>query len=188
MGELGKRLTEAEAVRRYGLARAGIADGVAVTFLDLGVEEARVVAGDHSDPAASLALPIGYGQIARTCFRHAPPTPGELEDAIATVEDALMKYRMLIPRNSALFATDTMTHRIAQVAGDKGNGILGVEVVEATFERLAAIVLGRPASRDAIPTDAEFVASLTILREFMHHFGFQFITISRNAVRMWRTT
>ncbi|MGH8042381.1 MAG: hypothetical protein ACREPN_10095 [Rudaea sp.] len=177
MEELGKRLTESEAVRRYGLVRAGIADGVAVTFLDLDAEEIRVVAGGHSDPAVSLAMSIGYGQVARTCFRHAPPTPGEIETAIAVVEDELMKYRFAIPRNSALFATNNMLNRIAQAAGDEGNEILGVELVEATFERLAAIVLGRPAAQDAIPTDAGFAAALTILREFMHHFGFESVTI-----------
>ncbi len=177
MNEFDDCLIESESVRRYHLARAGVPDGVAVTLLDFGAEETRVVSGDRLKPATSLVLSIGYSQLARRCFRHTLPTPRELENAIAVVEDELMKHREAILPESALFATGILLHRIAQVAGIQDNGNLGIDVVEATFERLAAIVLGRPAAQDAIPTDAEFAAALTILRELMHHLSFSSISV-----------
>ena len=35
-----------------------------------------------AEPAAALAVEIGYGSVAEKFFRHDPPTPGELESAI----------------------------------------------------------------------------------------------------------
>lgn len=177
MDKSDDRLTESEAVRRYGLARAEIANGVIATFVHFGTEETRVVSGDRSQSACPLVLSIGYGQIARSCFRRALPTPASLENAIAIVEDELMKFRTAIPRNSELFAADDMVHRIAHIAGNQGDGKLSIEAVETIFERLAAIALGRPAAQDAIPTDQEFAAALTILRELMHHFGYRSIAV-----------
>jgi len=37
---------------------------------------------------------------------------------------------------------------------------------------LAAIITGFPASQDVLPASTTFAATLLILREVMHHFGF----------------
>jgi len=49
--------------------------------------------------------------------------------------------------------------------------------MEQLFSRLAAIVSGRPASTDVLPTDNKFAATLLVLREVMHHLGFMDVTI-----------
>ena len=45
------------------------------------------------------------------------------------------------------------------------------------FAQLAAVSLGRPAASASVPTDAAFFAYMLILREFMHHLGFDALTL-----------
>jgi len=49
--------------------------------------------------------------------------------------------------------------------------------LERTFNRLTAVSLGRPASREGIPAGVAFAATLLILRKFMHHLQFSSITV-----------
>ncbi|MGL9721687.1 hypothetical protein [Symbiopectobacterium sp.] len=44
--------------------------------------------------------------------------------------------------------------------------------IERLFKRFEQVMLGCPASWEAIPLDNAFTARLLILREFMHHLGY----------------
>jgi len=102
-----------------------------------------------------------------------------MENAIMLVEDELFHIRHAMVKGSTLSTTDASVRLIAPIAGvpDQSYLTLTRELVEQTFNRLAAIVQGRPASLDSLPTNAEFCATLLILREFMHHLDFASIDV-----------
>lgn len=172
--------TEAEIRLRYSAIRSGVADGVPTTVLHIGAEQTAVASGGGVEPAATLVLAIGSRKTAADYFKHDPPTPGEMENAIMTVEDEVSRARQMTAAGSALFTADAAVREIAHVAGvaDQPELILTREAMERTFERLAAVTLGRPASGEEIPAGAAFAATLLILREFMHHLQFSSITVT----------
>lgn len=149
-----------------------------VTTLHIGPQQ-TLVTGRAGEPHATLILPVGFRNLGGAGFRHAPPTPIELENAIALVEDELFRIRDAVVKESALVTADAAVRAIAQAAGAAAQGetALTRDAVEQVFNRLAAIVQGRPASQDVIPVDADFAATLLILREFMHHLEFASITV-----------
>ncbi|MES2974399.1 MAG: hypothetical protein V4757_12370 [Pseudomonadota bacterium] len=141
------------------------------------------IAGDETlirlDSGAVLTLAVGSRRTAAAFFRHEPPTEAEMENAIMAVEDELMRVRSLIPEGTSLETTDAAVRGIALLGGAAAAGtiVFSVEAVERLFDRLAAVMLGRPASVDGIPASREFAATLLILREFMHHLKFAEVTV-----------
>ena len=95
------------------------------------------------------------------------------------VEDEVTRARTLLARGSSLFTADAAVREIALLAGapDRPEWVLTLDAMERTFDRLAAVTLGRPASREGLPSSAAFAATLLILREFMHHLQFESITV-----------
>jgi exopolyphosphatase/pppGpp-phosphohydrolase len=164
----------------YVAVRADLTPGTPVTLLHVGAEKTLVVTGTHAETAAIALLDIGARATAAAFFRHDPPTPGEMEDAIMAVEDAVIPLRSTLPATSTLFTTDPAIREIARIAAapERPDVSLGIDATERLFERLAALTLGRPASQDAIiPLTPAFAATLLILREFMHHLKFASITV-----------
>jgi len=156
------------------------ADSVSALTLHIGEEQTVVTrrSGDESEPPITLSM--GSVTTGRH-FKHHPPTEAEMENAIMLVEDELFRIRHAIMKGSTLATTDASVRDIARMAGVTGQPGLALtltrDLVEQTFNRLAAIVQGRPASQDSIPTTAEFSATLLILREFMHHLDFASIDV-----------
>ena len=167
--------------RRYRRARAGLADGSAVTVLHIGEAQTAVATGTGNEAGDVLVLSIGSKTTAADFFKHMPPLPGELENAIMLVEDELSRLRRVMVAGSALVTTDAAIREIALVSGVamQPELILTLDAVERSFESLAALSLGRPASSAGIPADAAFAATLLILREFMHHLQFSSISVMR---------
>jgi exopolyphosphatase/pppGpp-phosphohydrolase len=165
---------------RYSATRSGVADGVPATVLHIGAEQTAVASGSGIEPAATIVLAIGSRKTAADYFKHDPPTPVEMENAIAAVEDEVSRARRMIAGDSALFTADAAVREIAHIAGVTGRTemILTRDAMDQTFERMARATLGRPASREGIPAGATFVATLLILREFMHHLQFLSITVT----------
>src|SRR5512146_2429732 len=60
----------------------------------IGAEQTSVYAGDDRDAEPLAVLAIGTDRTAREFFRHDPPTPGEMENAIQAIEDAIMAARL----------------------------------------------------------------------------------------------
>lgn len=166
--------------RRYDRASSGVPDGAAITVLHIGEEQTAVAAGSASEPDMVLVLAIGSKKTAADFFKHIPPTPGELENAIMVVEDEVSRLRSITATASRLVTSDAAVREIALVAGVPGQSelILTLDAVEQTFDRLAALTLGRPASSAGIPATATFAATLLILREFMHHLQFASVAVT----------
>lgn len=164
---------------RYGSARAGVPASTPITVLHIGEEQTAVATGTRNQPDALLVLSIGSKKTAADFFRHTPPLPGELENAIMVVEDEVSRLRAITAADSMLLTADPVIREIALISGAPGQSalILAIEAMERTFEKLTAVTLGRPASSAGIPASPAFAATLLILREFMHHLQFASITV-----------
>jgi exopolyphosphatase/pppGpp-phosphohydrolase len=150
-----------------------------IAVLQLGADETGVAVGAGVGPDATIILGIGSQRIANDYFKHSPPTPGELEAAIDTVEDEVTRVQGILGGGAELFTTDASVREVALAAGQTTGStmVVSVDQVERTFGRLAAVSLGRPAALEGLPPDREFAATLLIVREFMHHLGFSQVTI-----------
>lgn len=153
--------------------------GMAVTTLHIDVTHTTVTCRAASTPGTSIDLAIGYGKTASDFFKHAPPTPLEMENAIMAVEDEVIRSLAVVAPGTTLRTSDAAIRDIARLAGvtDSDSMVLSVDAVEGQFDLLAALVLGRPAASAGIPADTRFAATLLILREFMHHLRFESILI-----------
>jgi exopolyphosphatase/pppGpp-phosphohydrolase len=163
----------------YSNIRSDVANGTAITVLHIGEEQTAVASGSGVEPAV-IALALGSRRTAADHFKHEPPTPIEMENTIQAVEDELARVRPMIVRDSKLLTADAAIREIARLAGvaDSAEHTLSLDAMERTFDRLAAVTLGTPASQEGVPSSAAFAATLLILREFMHHLQFSSITVS----------
>ncbi len=163
----------------YRTVRAQAGPAQAITVLHIGAEHTAVATGQGDTEAATLVLNMGVRATARAFFRRSPPTPLEMENAIASVEDEVVRVQPLLPPGSALWSIDPVVRDIALMAGvAPGAGmVLPLGAMEQTFERLAAVAEGRPMVQEGLPESTEFAAALLILREFMHHLGFSAVHV-----------
>jgi len=147
--------------------------------LHIGTVQTAVASGNSIEPDGIIVLNIGSQKTSTDYFKHISPTPIEFENAIVDIEDEVTRVRAMIAENSTLFTTDTAIGAIAHISEIPKQTllILPLEAVESVFEQLAAITLGRPASREKALASTTFVATILILREFMHHLKFSSITV-----------
>lgn len=167
----------------YRDARDGLDEGIPIVLLQITARYTIAASGCEEMPDQVQMFSIGAEKTAEEYFKHTPPTPAEMENAIMAVEEEVMPMKKLFPSDSRLFTFDARIQEIASYAE-------GVELaaettllrskMEDVFSRLAAIITGRPASMDTLPSDLPFAATLLILREFMHHLGFVDIVIKNN--------
>ena len=169
------------AVRSYQQALHNGAPGMWSSGLHLGAEHVTWAAGTGApEPAVRLCLPLGGAHTARQFFRGTIPTPLELENAIAAVEDevhiAHRQLQGLLPPGQmwAPWSADAALHDLATLAGvPRGpHRVLTLDAMERLFNRLAAVSEGRPAAQEGLPDDPAFAGTLLVLRELMHHLPF----------------
>lgn len=124
-----------------------------------------------SGTAPEVVIAVGAGDIAARIFRHDPPTSFELEQAIDAVEDALAASGLAHAARGELLIDAALLLGILglQAEGDR----LARDDVEAVFERLASASLGRTGMLAELPAGRDAAAALLILRECMHHLGFE---------------
>jgi len=122
------------------------------------------------EPAAGLAVEIGYRSVREQFFRHDPPTSGELESAIDAIEDALMASPARRADGGTLVIGDEVRRRLPGLLPEGTATTL--EDIEARFQRLASASLGHPGALATMPLGPEAGAALVILRECMHHLGY----------------
>lgn len=158
---------------------SGTSPTAPLTVLHIGAEQTTVLCRKGTTLATPLVLNVGAQKTARLFFKHAPPTSYELENAIAAVEDEVMRVHTQIVPDASLVTSDAAIGEIARLAGTASATPrqLSRDDMEQVFQRLTALSLGRPASQDDMPTDAAFAATLLILREFMQHLHFTSITV-----------
>jgi len=152
----------------------------ATIYLHIGVDHTTVRKSLAGVPAGFMVLAIGSGTTAAEYFKHAPPTPLEMESAIQTVEEEVTRARVLTSPDCALLSHDGCIRELAMRSGVAASPSmrLSVDAVERQFDLLAALAQGRPAASAGIPADSGFAATLLILREFMHHLQFSAITVT----------
>lgn len=142
-------------------------------------------------PAAGNTEPysvaLGWQTVAQA-FGLRMPTPLSLENAIATVEDAIMpasRWLAKPPASIALpFTLHTRSPMLCEVAEAAGVTLytpparLSRQAVENLFNRLSDQI-HRPGVPDtALPQRAEWAAALLILREGLHHWGVEWVELS----------
>ena len=154
-------------------------EGTPITVICIGPKQTHLVCGTAMTAEATISLDIGSQKTSADYFKHRPPTPDEMENAIMSVEDEIAQAPAALLAGSNLFTTDAAIRDIALMAGLANQPVmhLGIAEVEATLNRLVYVVQGRPASSEGLPENSEFGATLLILREFMHHQGFSSITV-----------
>lgn len=140
----------------------------AATWLHIG-DDALVVHGAQG----AQRLDLGTARIVRDCFRHDPPTAPEIEQAIDTVEEQLMRLGPQRDAGSPLYSRSAALQPWAALAGPT----LAVDTVEQWFGRQALAAQGRPSALDGLPAGREAAAALLLLREFLHHRGHAAITV-----------
>jgi hypothetical protein len=128
--------------------------------------------GAERTTIADATLALGWHSVARDHFKHDPPSPLDLENAIAAVEDELGRAHKGIAKGAVLLTHDAAVGQIAVATGVSPGAemTLARDAVERAFERLASRAPGLPAG-------GEFAATLLILRELMHHLDFATILI-----------
>lgn len=138
-------------------------------------DERTVLAGEA---ATVVLVSIGRRTLAREYLKHDPPSPIELENAIAAIEDEIARAPALPAKGSGLRTADPRVSEIARAAGlpTDGETTLSLGAVEQAFQRLAAQA-GRGPRSEGVPPGDEQAAALLILRELMHHLGFTTILV-----------
>lgn len=128
---------------------------------------------------AAITLAMGTHRTARAFFRRDVPTPLELENAIATVEDEVYLAHQRHAeqphaQGAAWWSTGAHLVALAELAGvPRGPAmVLTLDAMERLFQRLAFVSEGRPAASEGLPESVEFATTLLLLRELMHHMPF----------------
>lgn len=146
-------------------------------------------------PTASLptgntepySVALGWQNVAQA-FGLRMPTPLSLENAIATVEDAVMPASRWLAKPPAGTAPPFTLHtrspllcEVAEVAGvalSTPPARLSRQAVENLFNRLSDQIHRPGATDTALPQRAEWAAALLILREALHHWGVEWVELS----------
>jgi len=169
-----------QAHRAYALLRRSQSEGMPITVICIGPMQTHLAYGKGTMVETTISLDIGSQRTSVDHFKHRPPTPGEMEHAIMSVEDEIARVPAGLVADSKLFTKDAAIHEVAVIAGlaIQPTMHLRINEVERTFDRLVSVTQGRLASIEGLPEALEFSATLLILREFMHHLGFPLITIA----------
>jgi hypothetical protein len=128
-----------------------------------------------------FVVPVGATAIAKSLFRHEPPTAGEIEQAIDQVEDALAATGLKQAVRGDLHTRERQLIELLEVRAEEGR--VAREEVEARFQQLAAIALGTSRPSEMPQLSAKGAAMLLILRECMHHLGYEAIQCERDPAQ-----
>jgi hypothetical protein len=132
----------------------------------------------RGDAVGEVVADLGIETVT-ALFKHAPPAGVEIERAIDVIEDALMATGLGHAGRGAL---TTASPRLRALPGLATAGaVLDLGEVERLFQRLAAAASGPPLRLSDLPVDRETAAALLILRETMHHLGFDRVRVARTS-------
>ena len=164
----------------YKYARGYASKPQAIVVLNLGNDQAALAWGTGDQPSQYSSLPLGLNKLAQRLVSKGRLSEMAMEQLIAEVEDMVMPLHASLPAKAKLFSQDSGIAELAQFAGMTDNAApcqLPTDAVEHLFNRLVALAQGRPASQDHLPTSGHFSAALMVLRELLHHLGFEDITV-----------
>lgn len=132
----------------------------------------RIEADKMTLGAATLL--VGWRTISRDYFRNDPPSPLDLENAIAAIEDEIDRTHKTVVRSLAVVTTEETIRDIALAAGVPAGPqlVLPIDAVERTYLRMA--------ERAGLPGNPRFAATLLLLRELLHHLQIDSVVIRDN--------
>jgi hypothetical protein len=131
------------------------------------VEPDRTVFTDGAMEVFSLQ--VSPTILAERHWSNGQPSPLQLERAIDDVEVAIEQTRLRYADRGALLATDSLRRQLPQLRGATRFGKDGVEIL---FSRLVAWSSTGLATAETQEFGGESAAALLLLREVMHHLGF----------------
>ena len=119
----------------------------------------------------AATLRLGWRTISHDYFRNDPPSPLDIENAIAAIEDEIDRTHKSVARGPAIVTTEDTIRDIALAAGVPAGPevVLPIEAVERTYARMAG--------RAGLPGDPRFAATVLLLRELMHHLAFDRVIV-----------
>ncbi|WP_421956427.1 hypothetical protein [Polaromonas sp.] len=155
-----------------------------MTRLHIGATLSAVRPGGCASEDSTLSLPIGFLSPGHA-LKHQPPTPLELENAIATIEDIVMPLARSLSPSTQLVTADPIAQRLYELAGSVStqDNSLGIVAVEALFNEMVDVSQGRPSAGSPF-LDTALCGYLLILREFMHHLAFGDVLIEATNALM----
>lgn len=150
-----------------------------IAVLRIGPQHSQLLIGYEARPQSNFPLANGSQTIAHEYLLHTPPLPTELEGAILAIEEQIAAAHITTAAGARLYSSDPIVRRIAHLLpGSREEPLsLSTDVVQCAFNPLVNVALGRPAAHDALPLDIDFVATLLMLRELLHHLQFSSITV-----------
>ncbi len=132
-------------------------------------------------PQGDAVIAIGAGEIADTVFRHSPPSALEIDQAIDRVEDALTASGLRHGERGDVVIDDPQLHAVLELGGARLRA--SRDEVERLFAELASATPGRIAFGDDGLAGRDAAARLLILRECLHHLGYQGVRHTAPPVR-----
>jgi hypothetical protein len=146
-----------------------------VVTLQVGEETSSLISGGPPYAISRVEVAVGLQKLVREILLHSPPTPAELETAIAVIEDEVMTAGRSLPTGAILETRDASLWGLVSLIDPKAQNesLVSLDEVEQLFDLLAALAMGRPATIAGIPIDPYFAAALILLREMMHHLNFK---------------
>ena len=170
---------DADLRQHYRSVRALAHQDATIAVLRIGAQHSQLLIGHEDRPQSHFLLSIGWQTIANEYLLHAPPLPAELEEAIFAIEEQIAAAHVTIPAGAQLYSPDLTVRRIAHFLRGAGEESLSLstDLVERGFSRLVKVALARSTAQDALPLNSDFVATLVLLRELLHHLQFSSITV-----------
>lgn len=184
---------EAEATWTYRGAISGIPDLERATVVDIGGGSTEITVGNQRDISHSISLDIGSVRLSERVFKHDPPTPSELEQAIDQVENELARAATFNMNGSTLVGVAGTATTLAVLA----QGLRKFDVNAVRGYRLSRHDAGALFGKLSTLTSIEILSLSTalegrndvitagalILREVMEHFKFDQMIVSERGVR-----
>ena len=132
----------------------------------------RIEADTTTLGAATLL--VGWRTISRDYFRTDPPSPLDLENAIAAIEDEIERTHKTVDRGPGVVTPDETIRDIALASGLAAGPevVLPLDAVERTYTRMTG--------RTGLPGNPRFAATVLLLRELMHHLQIDRVVIRGN--------
>jgi hypothetical protein len=119
-------------------------------------------------------LPIGLAVLWPAPARSEGPSPLDIENAIQVVEDELQRLHHHVPAGTRLVVAPRGLAPLQRGGAIRGlaHEAISLAVVEDEYQQLAARSMGAPSARGTGFDDPAGDALVLILRECLHHLGF----------------
>lgn len=114
-----------------------------------------------------LIIDIGYQPVINNYFKQTFPTPYTTEIAIIVIENTIEQIKPIWQPINKIVTSNKQIKYIASYFNS--TQYLTIEQVELLFNRVADVIGGSPKREREFPDSIEFIATLLILREVLHH-------------------